>query len=80
MLCSPSTSGALRLTPFGFAQDRLRPTGLPFVLSVYVVEEDWGYTEEKAQVRQFRPDLGHLAHFRTYPGPSGPVTDCAERV
>ena len=34
MLCSPSTSGALRLTPFGFAQDRLRTTGLPFVLSV----------------------------------------------
>ena len=30
---SPSTSGALRLTPFGFAQDRLRTNGLPFVLS-----------------------------------------------
>ena len=33
-MCSPSTSGALRLTPFGFAQDRLRTNGLPFVLSV----------------------------------------------
>ena len=31
MLCRPSTSGALRLTPFGFALDRLRPNGLPFV-------------------------------------------------
>ena len=34
MRCRPSTSGALRLTPFGFAQDRLRTNGLPFVLSV----------------------------------------------
>ena len=27
-----------------------------------------------------RPDLGNLAHFRTFPGVYGPVTDRAERV
>ena len=36
--------------------------------------------KEKAQIRLFQPHLGAIAHFRTFSGLYGPLTDRAERV